>query len=133
MQDEDELAVVLGHEISHVDLNQCHQRLGDVMARDHLGSDQFDELSIEDFGKPYAKDGELAADREGLRLANLAGYAPNAGVELLEVYQFLTREDKPADPRTDSPSLEERIRQAQDEIKSEGWSESRKKVPLQIP
>jgi len=133
MQHEDELAVVLGHEVSHVDLNQCHERLAEVIARDHLGSDQFDKLSIEDFGKPYGKDGELAADREGLKLAVMAGYSPHAAVELLEVYQFLSREDKPAPPRTDAPSLEERIRQASDEIKSEGWDESKKEVPLQVP
>lgn len=133
MQHEDELAVVLGHEISHIDLNQCHQRLAEVMARDHLGTDQFDKLSIEDFGKPYGKDGELAADRAGLKLAVGAGYSPHAAVELLEVYQFLSRGDKPAAPRTDSPSLEERIRQAGDEIKSQGWDESKKEEPLQIP
>ena len=133
MQHEDELAVVLGHEVSHVDLNQCHQRLAEVIARDHLGADQFNKLSIEDFGRPYGKDGELAADREGLRLAVTAGYSPHAAVELLEVYQFLSREDKPAPPRTDAPSLEERIRQARQEIKSEEWDESKKEVPMQIP
>jgi predicted Zn-dependent protease len=133
MQHEDELAVVLGHEISHVDLNQCHQRLIEVMERDHLTSDQFAKLSIEDFGRPYGKDGELAADREGLKLAVMAGYSPHAAVELLELYQYLSREDKPAAPRTDSPSLEERIRQARDEIKSEGWDESKKEEPVQIP
>ena len=133
MQHEDELSVVLGHEISHIDLNQCHQRLVEVMARDHLGTDQFDKLSIEDFGKPYGKDGELAADREGLKLVVMAGYSPHAAVELLEVYQFLSREDKPTAPRTDSPSLEERIRQVRDEIKSQGWDESKKEEPVQIP
>ena len=133
MQHEDELAVVLGHEISHVDLNQCHQRLVEVMERDHLNAEQFDKLSIEDFGKPYGKEGELAADREGLKLAVMAGYSPRAAVELLEVYQFLSHDDEPAPARTDSPSLEERIRQARDEVKSERWDESKKEEALHIP
>jgi len=36
MSHEDELAVVLGHEIEHVDLNQCAQRLSEEMRKDHL-------------------------------------------------------------------------------------------------
>lgn len=133
MQNEDELAVVLGHEIGHVDLNQCHERLIEVMGRDHLTPEQLDKLSIEDFGKPYGKEGELAADREGMRLAVEAGYSPRAAVELLEVFQFLSRDAKPAPPRIDSPSLEERIRQAQNEIKSNHWDDSKPEKPLDLP
>ena len=133
MEHEDELAVVLGHEIAHIDLNQCAQRVSDSMLRNHLTAEQFDKLSIEDFGKPYGKDGELAADREGLKLAVAAGYSPRAAVELFEVFQFLARNDKPVPPRTDAPSLEERVRQARDEIKSEGWDESKPEKPLDLP
>lgn len=133
MQHEDELAVVLGHEIAHVDLNQCADRLISVMGRDHLTVEQFDKLSIDDFGKPYGKEGELAADREGLKLAVAAGYSPRAAAELLEVFQFLARDAKPAQPRKDAPSLEERILQAKNEIKSEGWDESKPERALDLP
>lgn len=133
MQNEDELAVVLGHEISHVDLGQCHQRLVEIMERDHITAEQFGKLSIEDFGNPYGKDGELAADREGIKLAASAGYSPHAAIELLEVYQFLSRNAKPTPPRKDAPSLEERIHQAHDEIRSEGWDDSPAQKPLQLP
>ncbi|HLV87783.1 MAG TPA: M48 family metalloprotease [Candidatus Sulfotelmatobacter sp.] len=132
MQHEDELAVVLGHEIGHVDLGQCHRRLLEVMQRQHITPAQFDKLSIEDFGNPYGKEGELAADREGVKLAALAKYSPHAAIELLEVYQFLSRDSKP-EPRPDAPSLEERIQQAHEEIKSEGWDESQKEKPLELP
>ena len=132
MQDEDELAVVLGHEIAHVNLNQCANRLVVSMHKDRIASDQFDKLSIEEFGKPYGKDGELAADREGLKLAVAAGYLPSAAIELLETYQFLFRQVKlPA--RSDSPSLEERLEQARTEIKSEGWTESKQWKTLDLP
>jgi predicted Zn-dependent protease len=133
MQHEDELAVVLGHEIAHVDLGHCTQRVTAMMAKDHLTADQFDKLSIDDFGKPYGKDGELAADREGLKLAVAAGYSSHAAVELLEVYQFLSRDARPAPARKDAPSIEERVRQAKDEIKSEGWDESKPERPLNLP
>jgi|HubBroStandDraft_5_1064220.scaffolds.fasta_scaffold133191_2 predicted Zn-dependent protease len=133
MQHEDELAVVLGHEIEHVDLGQCAQRVIDAMQKDHLTAEQFDKLSIDDFGNPYGKAGELAADREGVKLAVAAGYSPHAAIELLEVFQFLSRDAKPAPPRKDSPSLEERIQQVRDEIKSEGWEPSKAEKPLDLP
>jgi predicted Zn-dependent protease len=133
MEHEDELAVVLGHEIAHVDLNQCAQRVIVAMQRDHLTREQFDKLSIDDFGKPYGKDGELAADREGLKMAVATGYSPHAAIELLEVFQFLARDAKPAPPRTDAPSLEERIRQAQNEIKDQAWDASKAERPLDLP
>jgi predicted Zn-dependent protease len=133
MQHEDELAVVLGHEIEHIDLMQGAQRVVNAMQKDHLTPEQFDKLSIDDFGNPYGEEGELAADREGLKLAVAAGYSPQAAVELLEVFQFFSRDAKPAPPRKDSPSIEERIQQARDEIKSEGWSATNPEKPLDLP
>jgi predicted Zn-dependent protease len=133
MEHEDELAVVLGHEIAHVDLKQCAERVIEMMKRDRLTPQQYDKLSIDDFGKPYGKDGELAADREGLKMAVAAGYSPHAAVELLEVFQFLARDAKPAPPRTDAPSLKERIRQAKDETKNQAWDSSKAEQPLDLP
>ena len=132
MTHEDELAIVLGHEIAHIDLNQCSQRVVGAMQRDHLTPAEFDKLSIDEFGDPYGKDGELAADREGIKLAVAAGYSPRAALELLEVFEFLFRDNSPG-PRKDAPSLQERIRQAKDEIKAEGWDESKAETPLNLP
>jgi predicted Zn-dependent protease len=132
MTHEDELAIVLGHEIEHIDLNQCAHRVVEEMQKNHLTADQFDQLSIDDFGNPYGKDGELAADREGVKLAVAAGYSPRAAVELLEMFQYLSRDSKPA-PRTDAPSLEERIQQVRDEIKSQSWDDSKPEQPLNLP
>jgi beta-barrel assembly-enhancing protease len=132
MTHEDELAIVLGHEIEHIDLGQCAQRVLEAMQKDHLTPGQFDKLSLDDFGNPYGKDGELAADREGLKLAVAAGYSPHAAIELLEMFQFLGRDAKPAPPRKDSPSLDERIQQAREEIKSEGWEDKKSERPLKL-
>jgi predicted Zn-dependent protease len=133
MMHEDELAVVLGHEIEHIDLNQCAQRVLESMQKNHLTPAQFDQLSIDDFGSPYGKDGELAADREGLKLAVAAGYSAQAPIELLEVFQFLSRNDKPSPPRKDAPSLEERIQQAHEQIAAQGWDKSKAETPLNLP
>jgi predicted Zn-dependent protease len=132
MRHEDELAVVLGHEIEHIDLGQCAQRVVESMKKDHLTPQQFDKLSIDDFGNPYGKDGELAADREGLKLAVAAGYSPHAAIELLEMFQYLYRDAKPAAPRSDSPSLDERIQQVRDKTKSEGWDDKKAEKPLNL-
>lgn len=132
IEHEDELAVVLGHEIAHADLKQCAQRLIVSMRKDHLTADQFDNLSIEDFGKPYGKAGELAADYESLKLAVAAGYSPHAALELLETYQFLFRDTK-LTPRPDAPSLEEHIQQARSQIKKEGWNELTPEKPFPLP
>lgn len=133
MAHEDELAVVLGHEIEHIDLGQCAKRVVEAMQKDHLTTDQLDKLSIDDFGNPYGKDGELAADREGVKLAVAAGYSPKAAIELLQMFQYLSRDEKPAAPRKDSPSLEERIQQVRDEIKSNGWDDSKAEKALDLP
>jgi beta-barrel assembly-enhancing protease len=133
MTHEDELAVVLGHEIEHIDLGQCAKRVVESMQKDHLTPSQFDKLSIDDFGGPYGKDGELAADREGLKLAAAVGYSPKAAIELLQMFQYLSRDAKPSLPRKDSPSLEERIQQVRDEIKSNAWDDSKPEKPLDLP
>jgi beta-barrel assembly-enhancing protease len=137
MAHEDELAIVLGHEIGHIDLGQCAQRVTAAMQRDHLTPEDFDKLSIGEFGGPYGKDGELAADKEGIELAVAAGYSPHAAIELLEVFQFLGRNDPAPAPRKDAPSLEERIQQARDQIKdlikNKAWDESKPQTPLNLP
>ena len=68
-----------------------------------------------------------------MKLAVAAGYSPHAGVEMLEMFQFLNRDAKPGPPRPDSPSLDERIQQIRDEIKSERWDESKPEKPLDLP
>jgi predicted Zn-dependent protease len=79
-----------------------------------------------------ARKQELAADRKGLKVAVAAGYSPHGAIKLLEVYQFLSRDAKPA-PRKDDPSLEERILQAHDEIKIQRRDESKSETPLNLP
>lgn len=64
----------------------------------------------------------MPADREGLKLAVAGRYFPHAAVELLEVFQFLSRDAKPSPRHKDSPSLEERIPPVKGEIKNPDWT-----------
>src|SRR5207248_8891279 len=50
----------------------------------HLPLGQFASLPVELFQIGYSKEQELEADREGTRLAALAGYSPYGTVSLLE-------------------------------------------------
>jgi predicted Zn-dependent protease len=105
---EDQLAVVLGHELEHVALNQCHDRLVKVLADQHLSAADADKLNITDFITPYGHDNELLADRDGTILAVTAGYSAGAGVRLLQTF-LLVANEVPHVPTDYEKSLRERI------------------------
>jgi beta-barrel assembly-enhancing protease len=110
MDSEDQLAMVLGHEVEHIDLNQCRERLIKVLADDHLTANDGDKLKVEPFLPGYGREGELAADREGVRLAMEAGYSADAAIRLLQTYIILG-ENMPNTPKEAKESLERRIAQ----------------------
>lgn len=93
-QSEAELAAVLGHEISHIDLRHCVERLqyalaaekvagGDIAAAVGVGHD----LLRVGFGKEE----ELEADVNGVILAAKAGYDPRAAIAIFERFSDLDR------------------------------------------
>lgn len=92
MDTEDQLAAVLGHEVEHIDLGQCHERLVKILADKHLTRSQFDQLKVGDFTAGYGHDNERAADFEGARLAIAAGYSPNGMVSLLRTFLVLSQQ-----------------------------------------
>jgi predicted Zn-dependent protease len=110
MDSEDQLAMVLGHEVEHIDLNQCRDRLIKVLAEEHLGASDSDKLKVDPFLPGYGREGELAADREGVKLAMQAGYSAEAAMRLLRTYIILG-ENMPDTPKEAKESLERRIAQ----------------------
>jgi predicted Zn-dependent protease len=109
---EDELAGVLGHEVEHVALNHCRERLVQVLSDAHLTVGDAAKLKIEDFYKGYGHDRELAADREGVKLAISAGYNGSAGVRLLQMFMILAQQ-RPHTSTESEESIQERIVQMQ--------------------
>ncbi len=89
MDSEDQLAAVLGHEIEHVALNQCRDRLIKVLAEQHLMIKDEDKLKVDPFLPGYGHDNEFAADREGILLAMKAGYSADAAIRLLRTFVIL--------------------------------------------
>jgi beta-barrel assembly-enhancing protease len=87
MQTEDELAGVLAHEVEHIDHYHCVERFQLEAKLRHLKLGAVGELlqlplSLWEVG--YHKDEELEADREGMFLAEKAGYSPYGSVEMFE-------------------------------------------------
>lgn len=109
---EDQLAAVLGHEVEHIALNQCRDRLIKVLADQHLSVKDADKLKVDPFLPGYGHDNEFAADREGLKLAAEAGYSPEAVIRLLQTYVILG-EQMPNTASEAKANLEARIKQIQ--------------------
>ena len=79
MDTEDELAGVLGHEVEHIDHYHCAERYQLEARLRRLGVGDLAaiaQLPLAIFQAGYSKDQEFEADREGTRLAVMAGYSP---------------------------------------------------------
>ena len=127
---EDALACVLGHEIMHVDLGHTTKRLFDVQDRDHLPDSRRASVNPFEFGTTHTPEQELAADREGIRLAVRAGYSPYGARRLLE---FLDKIYPNPNPRPGSLPIARRIEQLDAEIAANGWqklADSRRALAL---
>ena len=90
MKNEDELAAVLGHELEHVDLYHCAERVQleakmRKLPMGELGS--LMTLPIKLFQAGYSKEQEFEADRQGTRLAVRAGYSPYGAIDLFETME----------------------------------------------
>ncbi len=112
MDTEDQLAAVLGHEIEHIALSQCRDRLLQEMARKHISAAEFEKLDLDPFMPGYGHNGEFAADREGVKLAMEAGYPANAAVRLLRVFVLMGHQMPNSSSEANS-NLEARIAQIQ--------------------
>jgi predicted Zn-dependent protease len=85
VQNEAELAVVIGHEISHVDLRHCVERLQLEQAARKVVPDLafLARLGYEVALRGFSEEQELAADADGALLAALASYDPWQAENLL--------------------------------------------------
>ena len=153
MQSEDELAAVLGHEITHVDNRHAIERLQYELASRKLGLEGIYQLgrpAVEIFKAGYTKQQELEADRVGLELAVEAGYSPAGILKLMERFERLEaqyqqrRAGSPIEEIAEVPisALEEYFRShppaserkaaLEREIRARNWSEAAAERPLAI-
>ena len=152
MTSEDQLAVVLGHEVEHIDHYHCAERV-QIQARLrslNLGViGALAQIPLEVWMAGYDKNEELEADREGMRLAVLSGYSPYGAVSLFEKLSKLQREyvihaERPEEELSDlaiqslegyfrsHPQPSERLAQANRLIAQEGWQDRKTEKPFRI-
>lgn len=96
---EAELAAVLGHEISHVDLRHCIERYQYEITLGKFGAPEAGqtlELARRLAASSFTPDQELEADAQGLRMSIEAGYDPDAAAALFLRMQATLRESAPA-------------------------------------
>lgn len=129
---EDQLAAVLGHEVEHIALNQCRDRLTKVLSEQHLTAQDADKLKVDKFTPGYGHDNEFAADREGVKLAMEAGYSPDGMIRLLQTFVILEEQMPHADIEGKA-NLEARIAQVQLVIEEVKLPKPAAEKPLGLP
>jgi predicted Zn-dependent protease len=149
MDSEDELAAVLGHEIEHVDHYHCIERYQTEMALRHFPLGSMVAIPVVVFEAGYTKSEELEADREGTRLAVMAGHSPLGAIHMFEAFGRL-QHNRPANAKTPQQELSrvavqtlegyfrshplpsERIAQIRRMISQENWTDLPAERNLQI-
>jgi predicted Zn-dependent protease len=125
---DDELAAVIGHEISHALREHSRERLSRAYAEQMVlagvavatgAGDSVmglaSQISAVTFQLPHSREQEAEADRIGLELMARAGYDPNAAVTLWEKMSKASSGGPPEFLST-HPSGESRIRDLQKNV-----------------
>jgi len=125
--DDDEVAAIMGHEVSHALLEHARERMGKTMATRgvlEIGAALFGlgnagrmvgDLGGQLLTLKFSRDDESEADALGLILAAKAGYNPRAGVTL---WKKMLEANKGAPPQwlSTHPSGEQRIREIENRL-----------------
>lgn len=87
VENEAELVAILGHEIAHVDLRHCIERIQYQVQIEKVGGERMARmlaLGVELWQVGYSGEQEAEADRQGTLYAERVGYHPQAVVALFE-------------------------------------------------
>ncbi|MDB5349774.1 MAG: Peptidase family [Planctomycetota bacterium] len=135
LDDEAELAGVLGHEIGHV----IHRHSAQQMAKGQLGqilstavgvgtSDRNDggqsaamaaQMANQMIQLRYGRGDESQSDSYGLRLMNQVGYDPRAMLDVMKILKDASKGDRQPEWLSSHPLPETRIQQIEDELNRE--------------
>jgi beta-barrel assembly-enhancing protease len=132
MDTEDQLAMVLGHEIEHIALNQCRERLIHELAEKKIAARDVKAMKVDPFTLGYGHDKEFAADREGVKLAMEAGYSAQGAIRLLQTY-ILLGEQMPNASNEAKSNLEARVAQIREVAAASHVPPPAKETPLGLP
>ena len=120
---DDEIAQIMGHEISHAILGHGRERMSRAMATQgglQLGSvlvgrdlTAFQSVATVALNLPNSRNAETEADRYGIELAARAGYDPRAAVSLWEKMIRATSGNQPPQFLSTHPNPDNRIQTLQ--------------------
>jgi predicted Zn-dependent protease len=119
LQDEDQLAGILGHEIGHVIHRHGAQRMAKmeltkgltgaaVMASGDYGTAQAAQMIGNLVNMKYGRDQELESDDFGVRLMVEAGYKPEALIGVMDILEQAAGPDRAPEFQSTHPSPENR-------------------------
>jgi predicted Zn-dependent protease len=97
MNSEAELAAIIGHEIAHIDLNHCVNRVQNAAMLSKMGLDSIAfllSLAEELVAVGYSEVQEVEADRMGMLLAAKAGYSPLAAFDTFRSFYDIYGDDR---------------------------------------
>jgi predicted Zn-dependent protease len=105
MHSEDALAAVLGHEVEHIDLRHCADRVQTEARLRNLGlAGALLSIPVGVFVAGYSKEQEMEADRDGTTLAVEALYSPLGILQLFAEFEELEHKaNRNLDTRASSP------------------------------
>ncbi len=128
---EDALAMVISHEMAHIEDGDIDEDLAQIEATQHIAPSRLAGLSVDTIMKDHTNEQELAADRNGLIFTVAAGYSPFAAIRLLELFQYMARGKT---SRPGALTLDRRIAQLRDLIASNHWDHLKDLIrPLNLP
>jgi predicted Zn-dependent protease len=152
MNSEDELAAVLAHEIEHIDHYHCAERVQIEARMRNLNLELVGallQIPLQVWEAGYNKDEEFEADREGMRLAVLAGYSPYGTVTMFERFsklhsEYVIHARSPEEELSQlaiqslqgyfrsHPLPSERLAQANSLIAQERWQDRKTQKPFRV-
>ncbi|MDR2345188.1 MAG: M48 family metallopeptidase [Planctomycetaceae bacterium] len=109
---DDALAFVLAHEISHIDLKHVNTGLGRLKAMEMIPGSELINAVVNKLSPSYNKTMEFEADAAGWQLGLDAGYQPNKMIELFDILpdeNKITEKNKSENSTTDIANQAERI------------------------
>lgn len=149
MNSEDELAAVEGHEVEHIDHYHCAERAQTEALARKIPLGGLAAFPLEIFEAGYTRDQEMEADRDGTRLAVMAGYSPLGAIRMFQAFARLERKQQapPGSPAQElsrvaiqslqeyfrsHPPPRERIEQIRKMIAENGWGNLTRQRPLKV-
>jgi predicted Zn-dependent protease len=127
LQNEDEIAAVLGHEVGHVLARHSAEHLAKQQLTQQLigavvvGSGSYDAAQLASLAgsminMKHGRDDEIESDRLGLRLLREAGYDPRAMIRVMQVLEKASGGSRTPEFASTHPSPANRIERIREEL-----------------